>query len=303
MGHEGISQQRQSPHETGIEATANYEGNDSLATINRARNRTIRNQIIELLYQQEVLESDALKNEEWEPYLPEGWTGKERFSLRKGKRSGRITDSAYLESALKTPLPTHEEIARKLDEEINQVATVTEVEFSSRQPSSDRMTTEWKTSKGKPTTKQMSIIEAHEKGHRIRPYHDRLKPIFMKGFDLSKVELRDEDYEALAYEWEQNVNAGRAAEEEGRPLSKDEWKQSYLRDYLFTPNELAERMSQLKNYFGMQGHELFTKGHLDYAREHYVKDVGLDNGMTLFFQAVTPETQDAFVELMNTAGI
>ncbi len=62
-------------------------------------------------------------------------------------------------------------------------------------------------------------------------------------------------------------------------------------------------MSQLKCYFGMNGDEVFTPEHLVYAREHYVTDTGLDNLMTQFFQAITPETENGFLELINTSGI
>ena len=62
-------------------------------------------------------------------------------------------------------------------------------------------------------------------------------------------------------------------------------------------------MSQLKNYFGMNGSEQFTKEHLDYARTQYVADTGMDNRMTHFFQAITPETEATFLELINSSGI
>lgn len=303
MSPEGIPPSRkpeQAPQEPDIEASANYEGNDSLATISRARNKVIHDQIVELLYQQEALELDALKNEEWEPYLPEGWTGEERFKLFKGKRSGRVTDSGYLNSALQTPLPTREEIAKRLDDSINHAATVTEIEFSSDEPTKDRMTTDWEVpwTGEKLTRKQMSIVEAHEKGHRIRPYHNELALMFIQGFDPSEVEFTEADYEIQEEMWKKSFEAT------GSPMpSREELKINYLADYLFQPNELAERMNQLKNYFGMQGAELFTKAHLDYARTHYVQDTGFDNGMRFMFQAVTPEKEEEFLKLINSAGI
>ena len=74
-------------------------------------------------------------------------------------------------------------------------------------------------------------------------------------------------------------------------------------EYLFSGSEIAERMSQLKNYFGMRGAEQFTRNHLKYARLHYVTDVGFDNGISHLFQAITPETEDKFLELINNSGI
>jgi hypothetical protein len=55
-------------------------------------------------------------------------------------------------------------------------------------------------------------------------------------------------------------------------------------------------MAQVKNYFGMQGGEQFTRAHLEYARQHYVEDTGLDNNMTLFFEMAD---DDMFVQSMN----
>jgi hypothetical protein len=64
--------------------------------------------------------------------------------------------------------------------------------------------------------------------------------------------------------------------------------------------ELLIRMSQLKNYLGFKGEEEFTKENLDYVRNHYIQDTGLDNNMTEFFNAITEENEDQFIKLMNT---
>lgn len=283
-----------------IEASANYEGNDSLAVISRVRHVVIHDQIVDVLYKERVLESEAIKNEDWEPYVPKGWTGQERFF--KGKTSGRIIHAEHLEWARQTPLPIQrEEIEQELDERINQVKSVTEIEFSSKEPSASRMTTDWKApwSGEKLTGKQMSIVEAHEKGHRIRQYSDILDPIFAQGFDPSKAEFTEEDYRMREEEWRHSEDAA-----EGHPIpSREEILHAYVHDYLFTAREIAERMSQLKNYFGMDGAEQFTLDHLHYAKEHYVADTGVDNAMHLFFEAITPETENRFLELINSAGI
>jgi hypothetical protein len=70
---------------------------------------------------------------------------------------------------------------------------------------------------------------------------------------------------------------------------------SYLRE----PDELLARMAQFKNYFGMSANEQFTAEHLAHARQHYVGDTGLDNGISLMLNIVTPNTEARFVELMN----
>lgn len=65
-------------------------------------------------------------------------------------------------------------------------------------------------------------------------------------------------------------------------------------------DEILARMSQLKNYFGFKGDETFTKAHLEYARSHYVEDVGLDNSISNMFNAIADE--DRFIKLMNTVA-
>ncbi len=62
-------------------------------------------------------------------------------------------------------------------------------------------------------------------------------------------------------------------------------------------------MSQLKNYFGMSGNELFTAEHLRYARKHYIPDTGVDNNMRQFFQAITPEAEGEFLKVINSCGM
>jgi len=69
--------------------------------------------------------------------------------------------------------------------------------------------------------------------------------------------------------------------------------------YLRNPDELTARMAQFKNYFGMQGGEQFTPDHLDYLKQHYLEDTGLDNGISTMLKMVTPATETQFIELMN----
>lgn len=73
--------------------------------------------------------------------------------------------------------------------------------------------------------------------------------------------------------------------------------------YIQNPDELMARMAQLKNYFGMKAGEEFTKGHLEYARAHYVEDTGLDNSMSVMFRIVSPKTEPNFLRAINTLPI
>jgi len=135
----------------------------------------------------------------------------------------------------------------------------------------------------KYSSKERHITEAHEKGHVIRwDYQngrDRLGPELSTVF---RYNLAPSFYPAFDFS-----GAVRACD------------RNYLRD----PAELAERMSQLKNYFGFCGAETFSPEHLRYAGEHYLEDTGYDNGMSPFFRIITPERESAFIELINSAGI
>lgn len=140
--------------------------------------------------------------------------------------------------------------------------------------------------------KQLGYVEAHEKGHLIRQYvsdSNFLKDYFSNGFDQFKVVLSEADYMGLKSKYTSEYTYEDATKE--------------LLDYLFSGVEIIERMAQLKNYFGMEGDEQFTKEHLDYARMHYLADTNMDNFMTYFFSGITPETEEAFLELINTSGV
>lgn len=118
---------------------------------------------------------------------------------------------------------------------------------------------------GSPLTNEdKNLIEAHEKGHVIRDFKINFADI-SKAFDFSRIP--------------QDVK---------RPM------------YLKNPDELIERMSQLKNYFGFKGGEIFTIQHLKYAQEKYLKDGRLDNDMTDFFAMITPEKEEEFLRVINT---
>jgi hypothetical protein len=119
------------------------------------------------------------------------------------------------------------------------------------------------------SVREKNIIEAHEKGHGLRNFVSEDKRDFTQAIDLDVIREKD-------------ARTGR------REIG-----------YLRQAEEIAERMAQLKNYFGFKAKDIFTKEHFEYAREHYVKDVGLDNNMTTFFEAVTEHAIDKFIETIN----
>jgi hypothetical protein len=143
----------------------------------------------------------------------------------------------------------------------------------------------------KNETKIKSIAEAHEKGHVVRgiePHENFFVKRFIKGFDFTgaKVPKKDLDHNSKLEE----------------PLPVEDMQKNFI-NYLCSASEIAERMSQLKGYFGFKGNEKFTKEHLTYAREHYCADTGMDNYMTEFFNAITNDTEEEFLRIINTCGI
>lgn len=124
------------------------------------------------------------------------------------------------------------------------------------------------------TSRQKALIEAHEKGHGMRDF------------------VTTDEFATLISTLDQDRMRTYRIEKGGKPNS-----------YMQRPEEIVERMSQLKNYFGFSGTEPFTKKHLEYARAHYVTDTGLDNMMSEFFTGITPETEEHFIRVMNTYPI
>ncbi len=59
---------------------------------------------------------------------------------------------------------------------------------------------------------------------------------------------------------------------------------NYFMNYNNT--EVSARGSQLHDYFGHTGTEPLTVRELQYAKDNYVKDTGIDNNMTELFQSV-----------------
>jgi hypothetical protein len=125
------------------------------------------------------------------------------------------------------------------------------------------------------TSKQKNIIEAHEKGHGLRDFQS----------PLDSREIRSIIDEAQL--------------EKLTGIKRQAGDTSYSSDYVREPIEIIERMAQFKNYFGMSAQDTFEKKHLDHIRAHYVADTGLDNGITNLLQCVTPETEAAFLKVIN----
>lgn len=194
--------------------------------------------------------------------------------------------------------PTKEELEKRYDDSLFQIQNSTEISFEGEDQQPDHSTLNldflWPDSGEKFTQRQWSIVEAHEKGHNLR-YCDlfwrEAKKIIRECFDFrfAKLQFGEEELKKFNFFYKSNKSLKYASKN--------------VSEYLFSPMEIIERMSQIKNYFGMSGDEIFTREHLVYARENYVKDTGLDNWMVLFFKSIKPEKEDRFVEIMNTVGI
>lgn len=125
------------------------------------------------------------------------------------------------------------------------------------------------------TPRQKDIINSHEKGHGLRDFYSPIEKMEISQVIDSKVIA-----EAEQRKKENNPNA------------------RFL-NYLARPEEIIERMSQLKNYYGFSAKDVFTLNHLEYAKINYVSDTGLDNQMSIFMNAVTPETIKSFLKVIN----
>jgi hypothetical protein len=129
----------------------------------------------------------------------------------------------------------------------------------------------------KLSIRQKNIIEAHEKGHGLRD--------FTSPRDVAEIRSVI-DQEALR-------DLQQLQESAQNPDTR------FPINYVQMPEEIIERMAQLKNYFGMSADEEFTAQHLEYARGHYITDTGLDNGISTFLNCVTDKTKGAFLSIMN----
>jgi len=235
--------------------------------------------------------------------------------LRHPKNKEKYVDHLYKAHELHAlkyggRVPSKEEIAADLEERIKKEESATNFDYKNDGLCrTEPLHLGFETEEGKKlTTKEWSMAESHEKGHIVRmeglPHLPGLPEtpenedqeyfdiLFFEAVDPSVIPFpwTDEEYQKFL--------------DEGKTkLTKEEQKMR-IDEYNRSGGETLERMSQLKNYFGMQGDEVFTKEHLDYAREHYIKDRsdGFEN-IQDFFKMITPEKEARFLELINSIGV
>ena len=273
-----------------VAAQANSQEHPTLLLLSRLRTPAILEQLVRL----HVAADESLRGTTYrEVRLADG----EVYSLH-GDSEWSPGPAAVSDQRLPRQPRTADEVRRDLLARIEAAATSTAVDPGDEQPHADMMHPNWVNplTGARLTARQLEITEAHEKGHAIR-YCDAppefLRAYFGQAIDPAAVAQSDADYRAAL---------GDAARV-GEPAPTREEAREAMAEYLSSPQEVAERMSQLKGYFGFKADEEFTAAHLRYAREHYVADTNLDNRMAAFLDAVTPEREAGFLRLINSSGI
>ena len=225
-----------------------------------------------------------------------------RLENRKIQEQLRRTAEMYPNLFLKKP----DEILAAMNAAIERERSVTHI-----MPNTDVMSSYYDRFTGKVnigtagdfSRVQREYIEAHEKDHSVRAHLLNttygVSSTMSKGFSFwSYIRNKSQQFFRSSI-WALNLTAlvGPAA------------AVGYMVPQLVTPSymhsswEIYARMSQLKNYFGFDGGEEFTKAHLDYAREHFIKDTGIDNDMQEFFNSITPRSERSFLHIMNNFGV
>lgn len=286
-----------------IEAQANSQENESLLLFSRLHNPVIKNQILDLM----------TRAEQNEAQLPDIKPVYDEYGNPVITSDGKLAT----EEIKNTDKPrTIVEIEKQYDWILSKIEAETPISFKKGFPSCgsfnglgrEKVNINFSvTASGeKVTPRQQSMIEAHEKGHAIRRYHEKgytyLKNYFLQAVDLSKINVTEEDLEATRQIIILNSPPDQIDEIRKQKTNMTNYKK-YTLEYLSSPHEIAERMSQLKNYFGFKGTEKFTVEHLRYAKEHYIQDIGFDNEMKNFFEAIPREKEEKFCEILNNSGI
>ncbi len=278
-----------------INEQANFKGNYSELLFSRMQNPVIKKQLLDL--------KEA--NEQWMAEHP---------PMKRVSKVDPVTGNFMIGDSEEVPdvynPKSRKELEDDLDESLKKQTAVTRISSDiSYGESLSEVTNynEWDESNARSRDVKMGIkrdsisplteneirnrsnMEAHEKGHVFRHLapSQYLRDKFSLAFDPSKLDVEKHLSHKLVH------------------MSKKEAVEG-VNKYLFDfsrPEELIERMSQLKGYFGMKGDEKFTPQHLEYAREYYLKDGMDNNNMQLFFDVITPKTEFAFLKLINSVGI
>lgn len=257
-----------------VKEHANCPENDSLILFSRVSHPTIQNQIIDFITNNEL-------------YL--ATTGETVLSFDENDNPIMDEQGEYVMKKIPHIPKSQEVVKQEFLARLHEVETSTSINFDGNGPDIDTIPVRWSLNGKQQGVKTVAVVEAHEKGHRLRPYAgDYFDSYFARGFDFGAISYSEDELTQMRKEYTD---------------TDDATIRRLANSYLLRATEIAERMSQLKNYFGMKSDEKFTASHLGYARTHYIEDTGLDNQMKQFFQAITPNTESLFLEIINSVGI
>lgn len=273
--------------EEGPEKTANYEGDQTLLLLERLRNPVIKERLVDMM---------------------RSHTATKEF--RSFVEARNVDGSVSLGSLLKALKVRDRQLSRsknelvlEADEILDQVFRHTAVDFNEKPVQgigyslgrgSEGVIAPYSTLSaegGRASARLLNIYEAHEKGHGARAFHGESR-LTSKISSLLDVGLVRPD---TLRSYKEVVSYISNVPVENVPDS--------VIAYFGSANEIVERMSQLKNYFGMKGAEVFTLEHLEYARAHYEADTETGVQIRPFFEAIIPGKEAEFVAMMNTLGI
>jgi hypothetical protein len=271
----------------------NSQEHPSTLLFQRLSNTAIQEQMISLL----------VKAEEWEQK-------QEHTSLLFNSEDRLIPDSDSKYGYKYEVVPyemTSEDVLRDIyARTLERVKTVTYFDYTENSPQGGdvdspeimSLSFKWPQNGGEMTSRQKEIVESHEKGHSMRQYKsDFFNQYFASGFDLEKCIFPE-----WMLEWLRKKHSEECKRFETEEYKTDDELMAEYKQSIFCGPEIAERMSQMKAYVGIADDGLFTVEDLNYTKEN-VKDTGVDNAMSIFFSAITLETQDEFIRLINSSGI
>lgn len=277
-----------------IEKSANFEGNETIVFLGRLNNPEVKKKLLESIIRDKI------------------------FLFLKNLKTELKKDEENIKENIKR------EEKEKLNERIQLISNSTEIDFDSMDNAGSSCNAElggvgriaplaiWEEG-NILTKKQLSIAEAHEKGHCIRSFDSvnddsPIRVWVRSAFDFSiKPTLSEKELDKLKnifYNKEQIISFDEMIE--SGQTTKDKFNEILITDYLSileSTDEIIERMSQLKNYFGMKGNEQFTKEHLDYARKHYGEDTGFVLQIKMIFDLITKDTEKNFLDVINNLGV
>lgn len=260
-----------------LEASANYKDSHSLLLLERIKNETIKQRLInDLYFDLATSERDILTENELNILSKEEGEAKNLIREALGEKLNLVFSFTDIE---------YSEIGYVSSNSSGQGGTIGIFCKNSNSNTNEFF---------EETTLIKNITESHEKGHLIRDYHQES--------DFSKKLLAAFDYRKVSFSFDELEFIKKLYLHIYSEIPEEEEIVSMAIKEISSTKEIVERMSQLKNYFGMSGEEKFTKEHLKYARKNYIKDTGMHPlQIKPFFEAISNE--DEFILLMNTLGI